>query len=74
MTGHFEKGAWIEDPEPPREKFPPLMMKVGIDVDDTKIQELKATLEEMQELFAVPESMSTFWQRLRWLITGKVRP
>jgi hypothetical protein len=42
MTGHFEKGAWIEDPKLPPE---PMVMRVRIDVDDTQVQRLKATLE-----------------------------
>jgi hypothetical protein len=46
MTGHFEKGAWIEDPKLPPE---PMVMRVRIDVDDTQVQRLKATLEECEK-------------------------
>jgi len=67
MTGHFENGEWIEDPD----GFRALHMK--IEVDTSQIDELNARLEEMRDLFAVPESMTTIWQRLRWLITGKVK-
>jgi hypothetical protein len=44
-----------------------------ITVDTSQVDALNKQLEEMRDLFAVPESMATFWQRLRWLITGKVR-
>lgn len=75
MTGHFEKGVWVEDPPKP------LVLSYTISVDTSQVEalkkrleEMKKRLEEMKDLFAVPESMTTFWQRLRWLITGRVRP
>jgi len=46
MTGHFEKGAWIEDPKLPPE---PMVVRVRIDVDSTQVQRLKATLEECEQ-------------------------
>ena len=46
MTGHFEKGAWIEDPKLPPE---PVVVEVRIDVDDTQVQQLKATIEALQQ-------------------------
>jgi hypothetical protein len=67
MTGHFEKGVWVNDPQKPS------VLEYTISVDTSQVEALKKRLEEMRDLFAVPESLSTFWQRLRWLITGKVR-
>jgi len=68
MAGHFENGKWIEGPD----GVPASHMK--IELDTSEIEKFKIRLEEMHDLFAVPESMTTFWQRLRWLITGKVKP
>lgn len=65
--GHFEQGKWVIEPPEPQT----LMYKITIDT--TQIRDLEARLTEMRDLFAVPESMTTFWQRLRWLITGKAR-
>jgi hypothetical protein len=69
MPGHFEDGKWIE-------AFPPSMggsMDYKIHVDLSELEFLEAKLKEMNELYNVVRSMTTFWQRLRWLITGKVR-
>lgn len=49
MTGHFEKGVWIEDEQPPREREPTII-RVKVEVDDSRLQEVKALLEEMQPL------------------------
>jgi len=68
MAGHFEKGAWVTDPQKPS------VLEYTISVDTSQVEALKNRLEEMRDLFAVPESLSTFWQRLRWLITGRVKP
>ena len=66
MAGHFERGVWVVEPPQPQT----LMYKIT--VDTTQMRDLEARLTEMRDLFAVPESMTTFWQRVRWLITGKV--
>lgn len=38
MTGHFEKGAWIEDPEPKTENrdlfSDPLIVKIGLELPE----------------------------------------
>lgn len=47
MTGHFEKGIWIEDAKPPQE---PMVVRVKVNVDDSAVRALKALLEEMQPL------------------------
>jgi len=44
MTGHFEKGMWIEDPKPVPE---PMTMKVKIDIDDTQVRAVRASIDEM---------------------------
>lgn len=49
MTGHFEKGRWIEDEQPPREREP-MIMRVKVEVDDSAVRALKSLLEEMQPL------------------------
>ncbi|MFA6364763.1 hypothetical protein [Methanoregula sp.] len=48
-------------------------MDYKIHVDLSELEFLEAKLKEMNELYNVVRSMTTFWQRLRWLITGKVR-
>lgn len=68
MTGHFENGKWVDDPQEPS------VLHYTISVDTSQVDALKERLEELKDLFAVPESMTTFWQRLRWLVTGRVRP
>jgi hypothetical protein len=47
MTGHFEKGIWIEDAKPPQD---PMVVRVKCEVDDSGIRRVKALLEEMQPL------------------------
>jgi hypothetical protein len=47
MTGHFEKGIWIEDAKPPAE---PMIVRVKVEVDDTRVRALQALLIEMQPL------------------------
>lgn len=47
MTGHFERGVWIEDAKPPQD---PMVVRVKIEVDDSQVQAVKALLEEMQPL------------------------
>jgi hypothetical protein len=68
MAGRFEDGKWIE-------AFPPSMggsMDYKIHVDISELEFLESKLKEIRALYTVAGSMTTFWQRIRWLITGKV--
>lgn len=73
--GHFEQGKWVGDE--PRLKFDHLPgiermemhATVTVHVDDSELQELKHTLEQVQDLITPPV---TFWGRLRWLLFGTV--
>jgi len=47
MTGHFEKGIWIEDEKPALE---PMVVRVKVEIDDSRIREVKALMEGMQPL------------------------
>ena len=68
MGGRFEKGIWIEE-----SSDGPNALMMRIRVDTAELQELEEKLIRIRDLFDVAESMTTFWQRLRWLITGRVR-
>jgi len=69
MTGHFEKGAWIEDPESPVRPEEPTTLNycVKVHVDDSELENLKDTLGEIRLLLNPPV---TFWGRLRLLLFG----
>ena len=67
-NGHFEKGVWIEESNSTSG-----CLIYTIRVDTSQMEDLEIKLKELRDLFAVAESMTTIWQRIRWLITGKVR-
>ncbi len=56
MSGHFEKGAWVENPKSPIE---PMMVNVKIKVDDSEIQGAIKGMETIQKLFTFPQKKST---------------
>lgn len=80
MKGHFEKGKWIED-EP--KQLDPMSIDVIVHVDNTEIKKAIEDIERANEQLRWLEHLTTrlacnkypkgFWQRLRWLITGKVK-
>jgi hypothetical protein len=49
MTGHFEKGIWIEDPKLP---FEPLVVKVKVEVDDSQMKALQVLFTKIQSTSA----------------------
>lgn len=67
MTGHFEKGVWIEDPAPVREDIGEMHMHVKVHVDDCELRELRETLDGIRDVMSPP---TTFWGRVRWLLFG----
>jgi hypothetical protein len=71
MTGHFEKGAWIEDAHQPiyagHQEIMHMDARVKIHVDDSELQKLKGTLDEIRHVMNPPV---TFWGRIRWLLFG----
>jgi hypothetical protein len=70
MSGHFEKGAWVEDPPVPEpEQEYELNVTVTVHVDDKELKDLQKTLEGIQHFVSLPVS---FWGRLRWLLFGGI--
>jgi hypothetical protein len=67
--GHFEQGKYIE--ATPR--MGSNILDYKIHVDTSELKRLEDELAKIKDLYTVAESMTTIWQRLRWLITGKVR-
>ena len=67
MTGHFEKGRWVEDPAPARADGWQMDMHVKVHVDDSELRELREVLESIRDVMSPP---TTFWGRVRWLLFG----
>jgi len=88
MSGHFEKGRWIE---PGKEPLPDnIEIGVKVRVDDSELDELSAQIQETREMLdkAIDDAIiydhkrlmkleytvqrAGFRQRLWYLITGKL--